>query len=244
MNTLTSEERVRYGRQILILGEDAQERLKSSHVAIFGVGGLGSVVALYLVAAGVGKVTLVDRDRVELSDLNRQILYDTHMIGKIKVWEAKQRLEHLNPNVQVRPIQMDINESIRSIIRHVDVVVDCLDNWKARYVVNEACVREGKILVHGGIRGFYGQVTIIVPKKTACLCCITGCRARDDERVLPVIGTTSAVIGAIQANETIKILTGYGMPIYGKFLIYDGYTMEFEVLNVERKEDCPVCGVD
>ncbi len=239
---LSEEEMDRYDRQIRIFGIEGQEKIKKSHIVVVGVGGLGSVVSKYLVAAGVGKITIIDKDVVELSDLNRQVLYDVDAIGKEKVFYAEKKLKKLNPHVTINPINMGLEYGkIRRIIHDADIVIDCLDNWSARHILNKACVDEGKILIHGGIRGLYGQVMVIVPRKTACLYCMAR-RKKDEEEVIPVLGTTPAVIGAIQAMEAIKIITGYGKPLIGRMLIFDGYSMEFDIVEVERDEKCPVCG--
>jgi len=239
---LNEDEVRRYQRQIKIFGEGAQEKLKSAHVAVIGVGGLGSTVSIFLTVAGVGRLTIVDSDRVALSDLNRQILYTTEDIGEEKVFRAALKLRKMNPNVHITPINEKIDkDNVYAIIRNADMVIDCLDNWKSRLILNKACIEENKILIHGGIKGLSGQVMVIIPRKTPCLNCITR-KIEEEEEEIPVLGTTASIIGSIQATEAIKLITGYGKPVIGKIIIYDGYYMELEHVGVTRRPDCEVCG--
>ncbi len=238
---LTDEEKSRYSRQLSLFGVEGQENLKKASVSIMGVGGLGSVVSLYLAAVGVGHIRLVDRDIVSLPDLNRQILYNMDDLGHKKVYRAAEKLMRMNPNVEIEPLDVSITEeNVDGLIDGVDIVVDCLDNWATRLILNKACVKHQKILVHGGIQGLSGQVMVIIPGKTACLNCII--RGVRDEEGIAVLGTTASIIGSIQATETIKLITGIGKPAIGKIIYYDGYSMEFEHLEVLRSPNCEVCG--
>ncbi len=242
--TLSDKEKVRYSRQIMIFGEEGQKKLKSSRVAVIGVGGLGSASSTYLAAAGVGKLVLVDKDVVELDNLNRQVLHWTRDIGRLKVESAAEKLRELNPEIEVEGIAMEVNEdTIYDIIKEVDVVVDGLDNWSTRVVVNKACVKLRKPFVHAGVHGLYGQLTVIIPYESPCLQCIVPLiGTKPKSGTFPVLGTTPAILATIQAQEVIKLITGYGRPLIGKLLIFDGTTTTFTTIEVRRREECPVCG--
>lgn len=239
---LSLEELERYERQIRIWGREAQEKLKNSTVAIIGVGGLGSPVATYLAAAGVGKLILVDSEKVELSNLNRQFLHWTPDVGVMKVESAYNKLEKLNPNVEVELVKKRLEslEDAMAVVSKSDVVVDCLDNWKTRFLINEACVSLGKPLVHAAVNGFYGQLMVVIPGKGPCLRCIFPDNIRE-ENPFPIAGPTAGIIGSLQALEVLKILTGYGEVPIGKLILFDGARETFEVLGVKRRLDCPVC---
>ncbi|MEZ0346782.1 MAG: HesA/MoeB/ThiF family protein [Infirmifilum sp.] len=239
---LTDEELTRYDRQIRVWGVEAQEKLKKSTVAIFGLGGLGSPVATYLVAAGVGRVILIDSEKVELSNLNRQFLHWTSDIGSFKVESAFAKLRKLNPDVKIDIINKRINtlDDALEIIREADIVVDCLDNWKTRFLINEACVKLSKPLIHAAIRGLYGQLMVVIPRAGPCLRCIFPENIQE-EKHLPVAGPTAGFLGSLEALEALKILTGHGEIPIGRLFIFDGARSSFEVLKVSRREDCPVC---
>jgi len=233
----------RYDRQIRIrgFGLEGQEKLKKARVAVIGLGGLGCPAALYLAAAGVGFLKLVDGGRVELSNLNRQVLYRDGDIGRPKAFLAAERLRDVNPHVRVEALAIDVDEeNVLDILSDVDLVVDGLDNWRSRFVVNEACVRLGIPFIHAGIRAFYGQVTTIVPGRGPCLRCIIKAIPPEEPGV-PVIGATPSLIASIQVLEAIKLITGLGKPLVGRLLIFDGLEMRFEEVLVERDERCPVC---
>jgi len=241
--TLPEEELERYDRQIRVWGVEAQERLKRAAVAVVGLGGLGSPVATYLAAAGVGRLILVDPERVELSNLNRQILHWTRDVGRLKVESAAEKLRELNPGVQleVLPRRIESLEDALEVARKADVVVDCLDNWRTRFLLNEACVRLGKPLVHAAVRVLYGQLTVVKPGEGPCLRCIFPTEPVE-ERPFPVAGPTAGVLGSLEAQEVLKLLTGYGEAAVGKLVLVDGARMSFDVLRVQRRSDCPVCG--
>lgn len=228
----------------MIFGEEGQKRIKASRVAVIGVGGLGSVSSIYLVAAGVGKLIIVDKDVVELDNLNRQILHWTRDIGKPKIRSAMEKLRELNPEVDVEGVITEVNEeNAYEIVKEVDVVVDGLDNWATRLVVNKACVELRKPFVHAGVQGLYGQLTVVVPYESPCLQCIVPTSLiKSEARPFPVLGTTPAILAAIQVQETIKLITGYGKPLIGKLLVFDGVSTNFAVLDIRRSSNCPVCG--
>jgi len=239
---LTEKELERYSRQIMLFGEEGQKRLKKARVLIVGVGGLGSVSSLYLAAAGVGRLILVDKERLELSNLNRQILYTTEDIGKYKAEVAARRLKKLNPEIEIEGIVDEITEdNVRDYVSKVDLVVDGLDNWKVRFILNKECVHQRKPFIHAGIRGMHGQLLVVLPGKGPCLNCIIPSPPKE-EKHFPVLGTTPGILGLLQATEVIKILTNYGTPTVGKLIIYDGMDLSLREIKVSRRPNCPVCG--
>lgn len=227
----------RYSRQLPMIKEEGQKKLKSARVLIAGVGGLGSIVSIYLAASGIGKLVIIDPDTVKLSDLNRQILYTSKDIGRKKVAVAKERLQSLNPEISVEALDERITrDNVYELIKDVDIIIDCLDNWKTRFILDEAICKKKKILVHGGIEGLYGQVTDIVPCETSCLRRLIS--EIEDKVFIPVLSTTPGIIGLIQATETIKLLTGLGSPLINRMLVYDGYLMEFSVIDLKPTKEC------
>jgi len=241
---LTAEERTRYSRQLLIpeIGEGGQERLKNARVLIVGVGGLGCSSSQFLTCAGVGSITVVDRDMVSLSDLNRQVLYGQEDIGRRKVDVAAERLSRLNSDVKIFPRFGEVNEgNARDLLRGIDLVVDGLDELGARFALNAACVEMGIPFVYGGIMGLKGMVAAIVPGKTPCLACIYP-RIRTHERPFPVLGSVPAIVANLQVLEAIKILTGHYTPSSGRMVLFDGGEMNFFRVELRKKESCSVCG--
>ena len=238
---LSKEEMERYDRQIRLFGSENQLKLKNSRVLIVGVGGLGSPAAIYLAAAGVGEIVLVDSERVELSNLNRQIIHWTRDIGILKVESALEKLRELNPNVNVRiyPQQAD-EELLNKLVSEVDLVIDALDNWKTRFILNKICVEKRKPLIHAGIHGLYGQLLVIVPGITPCLQCLIS-KEPPEIKPFPVLGTTPGLMAMMQVTEAIKLLTGYGKPALNKLVVYNGYTTSFHEIQVSRNPNCPVC---
>jgi len=240
---LTEDERKRYARQISIpgFGEEGQEKLRRSRVAIAGAGGLGSAVATYLVAAGVGYIRIIDDDTVEISNLNRQILHGDSDIGRSKVTSAMERLSAVNPDVEVEGIKERITgENAEDLVRGTDAVVDCLDNFGTRYVLNDASIALRVPLFHGACSEMGGQVATIIPGKTACLRCIFPAAPPPGET--PVMGSAVGTIGTIQATEVIKFISGTGNLLAGKILVYDGKIPACELIDVERNYACPSCG--
>jgi len=238
---LSREELVRYERQIPVIGREGQEKLKRSTVLIAGAGGLGSASALYLAAAGVGRLIIVDPQDVELSNLNRQVLHWTSDIGRAKVESAREKLRRLNPNVEVEVYREELTEELaRRLVSRADIVIDALDNWEARFLLNRVCVELGKPFIHAGVEGFYGQMLVVVPGKGPCLQCLLP-RQPPSRSGVPVLATTPGVLGLLQATEAIKLLTGVGEPTIGRLIIYDGYSMTFSEVRVRRRPDCPVC---
>ena len=238
---LSDRERERYKRQILLFGEEGQEQLKRSHIFIAGAGGLGSPIAIYLAVAGVGEITIVDMDTVDQSNLNRQILHTDRDIGKKKTVSAITKLREYNPDITINAIDTVIGaDNVHELIGRADGIVDAMDNFPIRYLLNRVALEKKVPFFHGGIRGFYGQATTIIPHKTPCLECIFP--KAPPKEVFPVVGATPGVIGTIQATEVIKYLTQQGDLLAGRLLIWDGLAATTEEIRVERNPACPACG--
>jgi len=240
---LTEDERERYDRQIRIreIGDDGQEKLKRAKVVIAGSGGLGSPAAIYLAAAGVGTIRIVDHDRVELSNLNRQILHWDNDIGRNKVDSAAEKLSQLNQGVKIEAVEEMINEAnVSQLVAGFDLIVDGLDNLPTRYLLNKAAIENNIPFVHGTVYGLEGRVMTIIPGKTACLKCVY--RELIPPGKCPAIGVIPAVIGCIQATEVIKYIMGIGKLLTNRLLIYDGLNMKFTELAVKRDPNCEHCG--
>lgn len=238
---LSESERERYRRQTMIFGEEGQERLKRATVFIAGAGGLGCPIALYLAAAGVGRIRLADRDTVDLSNLNRQVLHATPDLGRPKVVSAAEKLAALNPEVAVEAVRTVIDTAtVADLAAGADVIVDAMDNFETRYLLNETAIERKIPLVHGGISGFFGQATTVIPGRTPCLRCLFPAPPPDE--TFPALGTTAGVIGLVQANETIKYLTGSGDLLAGRLLLWDGTRSTMETIDLKRQAGCPACG--
>ncbi|MCS7108901.1 MAG: HesA/MoeB/ThiF family protein [Sulfolobales archaeon] len=238
---LTPSELERYDRQIRLFGVDGQLKLKNSKVLVVGVGGLGCPSSLYLTAAGVGNLILVDSEDVELSNLNRQILHWSDDLGTPKVLSAFKKLRGLNPEVNIEVIKTRADEELlKTLIDEVDLVVDGLDNWDTRFLINRICVELGKPYIHAGIMGLYGQLLVVFPGVTPCLQCLIP-KKPPEVRPFPVLGTTPGVMACLQVTEAVKLITGYGQPAFNKLVVYDGYSMSFTELKVSKKPDCPIC---
>lgn len=233
----------RYSKQMIIegFGEKSQRKLQRAKVVVVGLGGLGSVASLYLAAAGVGHLVLIDEQRVEISNLNRQVLHWTKDLRRSKAESAAEKLRLLNPSVEVETREEKVTPAnVGKLIGGCEAVVDGLDNYSTRYLLNDHCVRLGRPLVHGAVEGFVGQITTILPKRGPCLKCIIP-QEPAAKKTIPVLGATSGVIGCLQAMETIKLITGIGRPLVGRMLIFDGRAMSFEEVGVHRSPSCPVC---
>jgi len=243
MDMLTGDERKRYDRQIMIrgFGEEGQEKLKQAKVLIAGAGGLGSPASLYLVAAGVGMIRIIDRDKVELSNLNRQVLHWDEDIGRRKVDSTAEKLEKLNRWVEIEAIEETITEdNVSQLVAGFDLIVDAMDNRPTRYLLNKAAIDNNIPLFHGAIYGFEGRAMTIIPGKTACLRCVY--RGVLPEEKFPVIGVTPAVIGCIQATEVIKYIVGIGELLTNRLLVYDGLNLKFTEFRVKKDPNCAHCG--
>ena len=238
---LSERERERYKRQILLFGEEGQERLKEARILVAGAGGLGSPAAIYLAVAGVGTLTLVDSDVVDRTNLNRQILHADRDIGEKKIVSAREKLEELNPDISVRAIDARIDErNAGKLVGRSDGIVDAMDNYPTRYLLNRIALAKGIPLFHGAIRGMYGQATTIIPGKTPCLACIFP--KPPPAEVFPVVGVTPGLIGTVQATEVLKFLLGMGELLAGRLFLWDGLQGQATEICVERDPACEACG--
>jgi adenylyltransferase/sulfurtransferase len=248
---LTPEETRRYARQLTLsgFGADGQRRLKAATALLVGAGGLGSPAALYLAAAGIGRIVIVEFDDVDVSNLQRQILFGTDDIGRPKGEAARQRLRALNPHVQVDLVSEPFSaRNGRALVAAADVVLDGSDNFPTRYLVNDACVLEGTPNVFGSIRGFEGQVSVFATAGGPCYRCLHPEPPPDG--LIPscaeagVLGVLPGVVGALQATEAIKVVAGVGAPLVGRLLVYDAWRMRARDIVLPRDVSCPVCGDD
>jgi len=239
---LTAEELDRYARQIMIpqVGEKGQEKLKKAKVFIAGAGGLGSPVSIYLTAAGVGCIRLVDHDKVDLTNLNRQVAHWTADVGRKKVESAQEKLNMLNPNVTVETLSVTISEeNVSELAAGFDLIVDAMDNLPTRYLLNKTAIEHTVPFFHGAVNGFEGRAMTVIPGKTACLRCLY--RGPVPESKFPVIGVAPAVIACIQATEVIKYLVGIGDLLANRLLAYDGLNLKFTEFKVQRNPQCDHC---
>jgi adenylyltransferase/sulfurtransferase len=248
--TFTEEQVLRYSRHIILpgIGGDGQRKLLDAKVLCVGAGGLGSPIAMYLAAAGVGTLGIVDFDRVDLTNLQRQLLHDTDDVGRPKVESALDRLHGMNPGIEVVPHDtMLTSDNALEIIGQYDIVIDGSDNFPVRYLVNDATQMLGKPLVYGSIYQFEGQASVFMPgQETPCYRClfphppppgaVPSCAEAG------VFGVLPGIIGSIQAVEAIKLIIGKGDPLIGRLLLFDALDMEFQTVKLRWDPDCPVCG--
>jgi molybdopterin-synthase adenylyltransferase len=240
---LTEKDLQRYDRQMMIrgFGEEGQEKLKKARVFLAGAGGLGSPVANYLTAAGVGTLVIADHDVVELSNLNRQILHWEENIGKLKVDSAAAKMRKFNSGIKIETVSETIGEAnVSHLVGDADIIVDAMDNLPTRYLLNKTAVQKGIPFVHGAVSGFEGRAMTVLPGKTACLNCLYHGAAVPKAK-FPVIGVTPAVIGCIQATEVIKYIVGLGDLLAGRLLNYDGLAMKFSEFKINRDPECAHC---
>ena len=233
----------RYDRQLIIdgFGEEGQEKLKEASVFIAGAGGLGSPAAIYLAAAGVGCLRIVDRDKVDLTNLNRQILHWDKDIGRVKVESAADKLRMLNQDVRIESIEATISdENAFGLVEDCDLIVDALDNFPTRYLLNKVALEKKIPFIHGGVYGFEGRAMTVVPGKSACFRCLY--KKGAPEFKFPVVGVTPAIIGCIQATEAIKYIVGMGELLTDRLLVYDGLSMIFREMRLKKDPDCEDCG--
>ncbi len=248
---LTKEQIERYSRNITLkqLGRSGQKKLLSSKVLIVGLGGLGSPAALYLAAAGIGTLGLLDSDRVQLTNLQRQIIHNTERIGTEKVNSAGKSIQAINPDVKVETYCLRAKAAnISEIVRRYNFVIDGTDNFPGKFLINDACYFEKVAFSHAGVIGFEGQLMTVLPGKTACYRCIF--TAPPPAGAVPspaetgVLGAVPAVIGSLQATEAIKYLLGAGDLLTNTLLSYDALKMEFRKVSLKRNPKCPICGND
>lgn len=242
MEKLTERERERYDRQILIddFGEAGQKKLKSTKAFIAGAGGLGSCVSIYLAVAGVGELKIVDNDEVELSNLNRQILYGDKDIGEDKAPVSENALKQLNEDIKISATSREITEeTIGGLIAGCDLIVDCLDNYPTRYILNRAALDNDIPLFHAAVHGMKGQATTIIPGETPCLKCIVPNSPPSEK--FPVLGATPGLMACIQAHEVIKYVVGKGDLLKGELLIVTEGS-KFNKVKVNKNPECEECG--
>ena len=247
--SLSSDELRRYARHLVLphLGEEGQERLKAASVLVIGLGGLGSPAALYLAAAGVGRLGLVDHDVVDVSNLQRQVLHGTAAAGGAKVESAHRRLHDLNPHVEIQAHhELLTPHNALALVAAYDVIIDGTDQFATRYLVNDACVIAGRPDVHGSVHRFEGQVSVFSARGGPCYRCLF------PEPPAPgtvpncaeggVLGVLPGIIGSMQAAEALKLITGVGSSLAGRLLMLDGRDMQWTEMRTQRDPDCPVCG--
>ena len=246
---LTNDEIKRYSRHLIMpeVGMDGQRRLKAGKVLCIGAGGLGSPAAMYLAAAGVGTIGIVDFDVVDFSNLQRQIIHGTPDVGRSKLASAKDRLHAINPHVDIQTYETALSsENALQLFEPYDVILDGTDNFPTRYLTNDACVLLGKPNAYGSIFRFEGQASVFATKNGPCYRCLYP--EPPPPGLVPscaeggVLGVLPGIIGVIQATESVKLLTGIGEPLIGRFLIYDALRMHFRELKLRKDPDCPVCG--
>lgn len=247
---MTDDQLLRYSRHILLddIGIEGQERLLAAHALVIGAGGLGSPVALYLGSAGVGHITLVDDDSVDLTNLQRQIAHTTARVGQPKALSAQQAIADLNPDVQVIPlVQRAGPQELDALVATADVVLDCCDNFATRQAINAACVRHRKPLVSGAAVRFDGQLAVYDPRsaQSPCYACVFPPDADVQETQCATLGVFApmvGIIGAMQAAEALKLLAGVGTSAAGRLLMLEGRAMEWSEVRTARDPACPVCG--
>ena len=249
MAQLTRDQILRYSRHLIMpeVGIEGQQKLKDAGILLIGAGGLGSPLGLYLAAAGVGRLGIVDFDTVDFTNLQRQIIHRTEDVGRLKVESAKERLNAINPDVEVATFNTKLSrDNITDLIAGYDIVIDGTDNFPTRYLVNDACVFQRKPNVYGSIFRFDGQATVFAPGKGPCYRCLYP--EPPPPGMVPscaeggVLGVLPGIIGVIQATEAIKLILGKGEPLIGRLLIYNALAMTFREVRLRRSPDCPVCG--
>ena len=247
--SLTEQQIERYSRHIILeeIGGAGQEKLLSSKVLIVGAGGLGSPAALYLAACGIGTIGIIDGEKVDLTNLQRQIIHYTSDVGVEKVKSAGNKIRAINPDVTVKTYhQLAKADNIREIIRDYDFVIDCTDNFGSKFLINDACYFEKIPFSHAGVLKFYGQLITVLPGKTACYRCVFN--APPPAGAVPscsqagVLAVLPGVIGTLQATEAIKYLLGLGKLLTNTLLRYDALEMEFRAVKLNRNPNCSLCG--
>ena len=247
---MNDDQLLRYSRHILLdeIGIEGQERILAAHVLVIGAGGLGSPAALFLGSAGVGTLTLVDDDVVDLTNLQRQIAHTTARVGTPKVDSAAQAVQAINPLVSVRTVRQRVDAAaLDGLVNAADVVLDCTDNYQTRQAINAACVRQRKPLVAGAAIRFDGQISVYDPRRddTPCYACLFSPEAQFEEVQCSTMGVFApmvGIIGTMQAAEALKLLVGVGSSLAGRLLMLDGRDMQWTEVRTQRDPDCPVCG--
>jgi len=251
MFNFSNEQIERYSRHIILteVGGLGQTKLLESKILVIGAGGLGSPTALYLAAAGVGTLGIIDHDTVDISNLQRQILHGTSDVGQSKVVSAKATLNEINPDVEIVMYQQRLSsENVFQLFENYDLVIDGCDNFPTRYLINDACVMMGKPNIHGSIFQFEGQVTIFYPGKGPCYRCLypspppPGMAPSCQEA--GVFGVLPGIVGSVQAVEAIKVLLEIGDPLIGQLLLFDALGMSFKRMRLHQDSECPICGAN
>lgn len=232
----------RYNRNILIeqIGQDGQKKLTQTKVLVCGAGGLGSTVLANLASLGIGTIGIVDNDVLELSNLNRQYIHKFANIGKVKVESAAKWINEFNPEINIKTYQTRLDDqNYQDIVKDYDLIMDCFDSFKSKFLLNRIAVKTGKILIHGGVTEFFGQVTVIVPGKTACLNCILP--EEDKYIVKGVLSPAVTTIASIESMEAAKCILNLGNRLENKLLSYDGLNMQFKTINIAKNPHCKLC---
>lgn len=245
----TNEQKARYARQFVLYswGQEGQERLARAKVLVAGCGGLGSGALYYMVAAGVGNITVADHDTVELSNLNRQILHSTGDLGRHKTESAAEKLRALNPDCNIEELRSRIQrDEAGELFRKFDIVLDCTDGFDNKYLLNDASISAGTPLAHAGVLGWGGQVFLVLPGKGPCLRCVFPSppdpAGAPDSSEVGILGAVAGMAGIIQAAEAMKFLIGKGEGLVGRMIAFDAFSMQFNRMNISRSETCPACG--
>jgi molybdopterin/thiamine biosynthesis adenylyltransferase len=246
---MNDQDLLRYSRHILLddIGIEGQEKILAAHAVIIGAGGLGSAAAPYLAAAGIGKITLIDHDTVDLTNLQRQIMHNQNSVGLAKVQSGKTMLQNLNPHIQVNAIQEKATaDLLEQLLPNASVVLDCSDNFTARHMVNAACVKHQVPLVSGAAIKFDGQVTVIDPRQTGtpCYACLFPADQEFNEVQCSTMGVFSplvGIIGSIQAAQALQVIMQIGEPLVGKLLLWDARSSQVDQITLHQRDDCPVC---
>lgn len=247
---MTDEQLLRYSRHILLneVGIEGQERIIQSHALIIGAGGLGSPVGLYLASAGVGRITVVDNDTVDLTNLQRQIIHTMDRVNQDKALSARVAMQAINPEVTVIPIVARADAALLDeLVAQADVVLDCCDNFVTRHAINRACVNHRKPLVSGAAIRFDGQVCVYDPREadSPCYACLFPADSSHEEincATMGVLAPLVGIVGSVQAAEALKVISGAGRPLTGRLLMLDGRSMEFTQVKIARQASCVVCG--
>jgi molybdopterin/thiamine biosynthesis adenylyltransferase len=242
---LSPEELLRYNRQMIIpgIGEEGQQKLKNAKVFVAGIGGLGSISSYYLTAAGIGHLTIVDKDKVDYSNLNRQIIHWTDDIGEWKTASGIRKLQNLNPHCSIRAIQAEITEdNCLELIGDCSVIVDAMDNMRTRRILNAASIKNGIPYIYGGVNQLDGLATVFMPGRTACLECVFPYNAAESDSTPPgILGPAPGLIACIQSIETVKLILGFKELLTGRLLCFCGFDMTFREFKINRNPECPVC---
>lgn len=235
----------RYNRNILIpqVGEEGQKKLLQAKILVCGAGGLGSTVLANLASVGIGTIGIVDNDSLELSNLNRQYIHKFSSLGKFKVESAKKWINEFNPEIIVKTYQTRLNEkNYLQVVKDYDLIVDCFDSFKSKFLLNKIAIQTKKTLIHGGVTEFFGQVTKIIPYKTACLNCIL---PEEDVYVIKgVLSPAVTTIASIQSMEIVKTILNIGEGLENKLLSYNGLNMKFKIINISKNIKCNLCSKD